>query len=406
MKRRDGLIFCYIACLCLLVGGITGLYLQVVNWLLEFCWKFLPQVTGISESIWPWVFCLPMGIVIGYLQRYFGRYPLTIQQVLQTVRLKGYFDYRNWKRTVISGLIILAAGASVGPEASATGILAGMIYWIGCRFKLAKLLVSQAPGETWHRQVRQVISQRIVDHQVKLRAQPITAYFKSDFQRKVCYGVWTLFGLAGLLGFFKFFPQEGVIGFHLAPLKWQWQGWYVVPLAVIFGWLFGWLFVKVGKLAEKWLDKIEYPIFEGLMGVVLLATGTLVTKDVLFSGEFSIQTFAHDALTMPLSYLIIFAIIKTFMTNVGFALGWRGGTIFPAIFASLSVGAAVAQVVGWMPQLVATMTVAVALTVILERPLVVIICLALIFPLQFIPFVVLISLLIHYGLQRWLCLRP
>ena len=41
--------------------------------------------------------------------------------------------------------------------------------------------------------------------------------------------------------------------------------------------------------------------------------------------------------------LLVIAVIKTLSTNIGFSLGWRGGKIFPSIFASVAVGAAIAQ---------------------------------------------------------------
>lgn len=72
------------------------------------------------------------------IQKYVGPYPLTIAKILDEVKVKGYFPYRNWWKILLAGLLILGAGASVGPEASASGLVAGMIYWFGCRYKLIR----------------------------------------------------------------------------------------------------------------------------------------------------------------------------------------------------------------------------------------------------------------------------
>ncbi|USS92960.1 hypothetical protein M8332_04965 [Fructilactobacillus ixorae] len=128
MNKVSGLAFTYIAVLSIIIGLVIGAYLQIINWIIEFTWHELPGLLGIKQVIWPWLFCLPMGIVIGLLQKYLGQYPLTIEEVLAQVKTEGHFGYHNWWRIVVLGLVILGAGASVGPEASATGIFAGMVY--------------------------------------------------------------------------------------------------------------------------------------------------------------------------------------------------------------------------------------------------------------------------------------
>lgn len=105
-------------------------------------------------------------------------------------------------------------------------------------------------------------------------------------------------------------------------------------------------------------------------------------------------------------FLILLAVIKTVVTNAGVALGWRGGTIFPAIFSSLAAGAALAQSFPWMPRLTASLVVAAAITVILEKPLISAIILILLLPIQFSGFVLLACLLTSYLLKRYPKIKP
>lgn len=199
-----------------------------------------------------------------------------------------------------------------------------------------------------------------------------------------------------MLGFFKLFPQEGVIGIHTRPIHWQWQGWLVVLPAMVAGWIFGWLFVKIGQLSQKYLNDQLHPIINGFLGGVILAVATMFSHDILFSGEFSIQGVARRCLTMSPWFLLMFALIKATVTNVDFSLGWRGGTIFPAIFSSLAIGALTAHYLSWMPRLTVTITVTTAITIILERPLLTAILMWLLLPIQFAPIVLCIAYLINY----------
>ena len=132
----------------------------------------------------------------------------------------------------------------------------------------------------------------------------------------------------------------------------------------------------------------------------------MFSKDILFSGEFSIVPFAHYSLRLAPGFLIALAFIKVLVTNLGFALGWRGGTIFPAIFSSLAIGATLAQFLPWMPKLTASLVVATAITVILEKPLISAIVLILLLPIQFSIFILLICVLTNWILKKIPVLKP
>lgn len=400
MSRLKTLTFIYMSFWSIVIGAVIGLYLQTINWLIDFVWKVLPKVLHIPYHWTTWCILLPMGIIIGVSQHYVGQYPLTIGEVLGEVKMKGHFTYHRWMRIVFNGLLILGAGGSIGPEASASGIAAGMIYWLGCRYKLVmSQQANLASLSTW-RQIRIITTARIKNHQEQVDSHPITNYFDRPKTKKSAYTVWTLFGILGMLAFFKLFPQEGVIGIHTPTIHWQWQGLLVIIPAMIAGWLFGWLFVKIGQLSQKYLNDTLHPIVNGFLGGLMLAIAAMFSRDILFSGEFSIQGFAQKCLSMSPMFLLLFALIKATVTNAGFSLGWRGGTIFPAIFSSLSVGALAAHYLAWMPRLTVAITVTTSITIILERPLLTAVLLWLLLPIQFAPIILVVAYLTNYLNQK------
>lgn len=81
----------------------------------------------------PFFICIPFGFIIGILIKRLGSYPLTIEEVLMSVKQEGKINYHNWWKSLTLGLISLAAGGSIGPEASTTVLGSGMVNWLGDR---------------------------------------------------------------------------------------------------------------------------------------------------------------------------------------------------------------------------------------------------------------------------------
>ena len=55
--------------------------------------------------------------------------------VLMRVKKTGRYLYKNIFSIIISALIPLLIGASIGPEAELTGIIAGLCTWVGDKLK-------------------------------------------------------------------------------------------------------------------------------------------------------------------------------------------------------------------------------------------------------------------------------
>lgn len=403
MRRYRLIATLYLLVAAMIIGVLTGLYLNTINYVIELVWHEIPNWLRLSGQWRIPVICMFFSLIIGLIQKYIGPYPLTIAKILDEVKVRGYFSYRNWWKILLAGLIILGAGASVGPEASASGLVAGMVYWFGCRYKLIRDQAADYHDQPVGQQLRAIVLTRFHS---KDHPHSFKDYFQSQKQRRVFYWGWTLVGLIGFFGYFHFFPQEGVIGFHHPSINWQWQEILVVIPALVIGWLFGFFFVKVSRLSEHWLSSPDWPILKAFAGGILLMAASYFSRDVLFSGEFSIIPFAHRSLALSPLFLILLAVIKTLVTNVGFSLGWRGGTIFPAIFSSLATGAALAQAFPWMPQLTACLVVATAITVILEKPLISAIILILLLPIQFSIFILLTCFVTSRVMKRCPKIRP
>lgn len=185
MNRLKTLTFIYMSFWSIVIGAITGLYLQTINWVIDLIWKALPHALHIPHYWTTWYILLPMGIIIGMAQHFLGQYPLTIGEVLGEVKMKGHFDYHRWPKIVFNGLLILGAGGSIGPEASASGIVARMIYWLGCRYKMIMSRQPQISTLSLGQQIKVMSTARISDWQAQIDARPITVYFSSAKRKKM-----------------------------------------------------------------------------------------------------------------------------------------------------------------------------------------------------------------------------
>lgn len=105
----------------------------------------------------------------------------------------------------------------------------------------------------------------------------------------------------------------------------------------------------------------------------------------LFSGEHQLIGFSEIALDQSVNELLLLGIGKAVLTVICFSFGWKGGTIFPAIFSSTAIGFALANTFPFMPGLIVGLVVAASVTIILDQPYVTAAILLFLFPVPFFP---------------------
>ncbi|WP_257795488.1 chloride channel protein [Lactobacillus crispatus] len=330
----------------------------------------------------PFFICIPFGFIIGILIKRLGSYPLTIEEVLMSVKQQGKINYHNWWKSLTLGLISLAAGGSIGPEASTTVLGSGMVNWLGDRLRL----IAYSSDWKWNHFWDTIVSKK------QLKKLPkFSSLFKSKLHQKVFCLIMVMIGVVGAAIVFKLFPEEGLFGIHHRHILWQWRYSMYVIILLIVGWSFGIFFLWSEKWSDYFAKKITIsPIIKATIWGIVLALLTLITSYALYSGEFQIVPFVHQALQISPLFLLVIAVIKTLSTNIGFSLGWRGGKIFPSIFASVAVGAAIAQFLPIMPVMCVAITVSASIAVILGKPLLTAILLILLLPIELAP-VILVS---------------
>ena len=62
-----------------IIGILTALYLNLINYVIDFIWGYFNHHSNFSlRPAYPFLICIPFGIIIGFLVKKLGSYPLTM----------------------------------------------------------------------------------------------------------------------------------------------------------------------------------------------------------------------------------------------------------------------------------------------------------------------------------------
>ena len=115
---------------------------------------------------------------------------------------------------------------------------------------------------------------------------------------------------------------------------------FAVPLGLIGG-LVGVLFmVALKRLQQLFAPMKQHLVLRGLIGGLGMGVIGALLPLTLFSGEEqTLELIAHAA-EIGVVMLVLLALVKLFATSLLLATGWKGGYIFPLMFASAALGLA------------------------------------------------------------------
>ena len=118
-------------------------------------------------------------------------------------------------------------------------------------------------------------------------------------------------------------------------------------------------------------------------GVILAVIGYLFPLS-MFSGESDMHMLMVNWTEYSAGILVLTSAAKLFLVNICIRLGWRGGSIFPVLFAGTTLGYAFALVSGMDGTFAVAVTAAALYGFIQRKPLTVTAVLLLCFPLSYV----------------------
>ncbi len=319
-------------------GAVIWIFLKAVGLCTEIIWTVIPAHAGWKYL--PVLICAAGGLLAGLIHKRCGNYPEELRTVLGRIKRDKHYGYGNMPVLLICAFIPLVFGASVGPEAGLTGIIAGLCYWVGDNVK-------------WARENAEVYSE--IGAAVTLGSLfrvPLFGIFAVEededgdapvnieipkASKLVLYGLsigaaflmmkllGALFGPAG-----EGFPSYGYTEATAAD--------YALMLAYIPLGLALCLFFGYSEKASEWIASRLPVIARETVCGICVGIMALIVPAVLFSGEEQMADLTEMYARFTPAALIGVCLLKLVMTAFCIRLGLSGGHFFPVIFACSCMG--------------------------------------------------------------------
>jgi len=368
-------------------GAVIWLFLKALEVCTGLIWETIPSVTGVNYV--PVLACTALGLAAGLIRKKYGDYPEELPEVLGQIKKNKHYDYGKMPVMLICAFIPLVLGASVGPEAGLTGIIAGLCYWVGDNAKYAKnhskiyseIGAAVTIGSLFHVPLFGIFAveepaegEDAQDSVIPKTSKLILYGLSLAAAFLTMKGLGTLFGAAG----------EGMPSFDYAELH---AADYALSLAYIpAGIILYCVFVLSEKLCGKAANHIPAVVKETLCGLAVGVMALLVPA-VLFSGEGQMELLPEMTAASGAAALMGICLLKLFMTAFCIRFGLKGGHFFPVIFACSSMGFALAALIpgtGADPVFAAAIVTAAALGAQMRKPIATSMLLLICFPLRLV----------------------
>jgi chloride channel protein, CIC family len=332
--------------LMLLVGlmGIisalfTFLFMIIVNRGIALVWEQAALAIGLDPRLFTLLICTLGGLLVGLLVKIFGDHNAIFSEIMLEFGKTGRFDYRNAPGIVITALVSLISGGSLGPEAPLADACGGIGTWLSDRFKL-KENENRAMGYSGFSGmlaafITSPFSGALLTLESAQGGASAGGTYLWGFVPSLLASATATVVFVGLTG--RFF--ETLYAFpnyipRLADLLW----------AVPFG-LAGALVGVFFMLGLRWLRQFMQPlkthlVWRGLIGGLVMGIIGALLPLTRFSGEAETLELIDEATQMGFLMLVVLAVSKLFATAFLLATGWKGGYIFPVMFAGIAIGMA------------------------------------------------------------------
>ncbi|WP_292812853.1 chloride channel protein [Methanobrevibacter sp.] len=367
-----------------IIGAIAGLiiwcFIRGMNLGIDFLWSYLPGL--INFKYYTIVVCLIGGISIGLWKSKYGDSPQELEEVIKTVKKNNRYSYNNLFPSIVSSIFPLILGASIGPEAGLTGIIAGLCTWAGDKLKI------------FNNELEELAQIGITATLGTIFASPLFGFVEpieneESTLPKTSKNILYFVAILSSFGIFIFLNRitHNHAGLHsigtatLANLNYP-----GIILLIILGVALSYVFFISQKLSKAMFKSLEnnYILKGAIGGLMLGIIGTLLPL-TMFSGEKQIYLLLDNGMQIGLIILILTSLIKIVLTNVCIESGLKGGQFFPLIFSGTAMGYAMSVLLNMDPIISMTIVTTSFMASILRKPIAVVLLLMIIFPMNLIP---------------------
>lgn len=320
------------AILGLMGGVIAGTYwigLEYLTHALAFFegWKVIP-VMAIS------------GLLAGLIIHFIGD-PGEIHLIVNNIRFnKGKLDPKNNPSMILSSLLCVASGGSLGPEAPLVQVTGSTGSWLGKIFRLK--------GE----ELRSLSIAGMASGFTALFGAPLggSLFSLEILHHKYAVEYYKAIIPAFVASCFSYLVFALIIHLGLGPIwdlsAYEYSGIFDFGYAVLFailGAAFGWIFIFCTKLFKAAFELRPVPIYiKTLIGGIALGLIAYYLPLTRYFGHHEINELLGGSLSLELLIAILF--FKIIAISITVTSGWRGGFIIPLFFVGATLGLIIHQI--------------------------------------------------------------
>ena len=379
--KNNALFLLYTVILGAIVGMIVWGFLRVMNLGIFFFWDFLPS--QFDFPLYTLCLCTAGGVLIGLWKRRFGDYPEELHIVVGTVKKTGRYPYHNVFSTLGSALFPLLIGASVGPEAGLTGVIAGLCSWVGDKLKRFRRELTELTAIGLSATLGTIFRSPMFGFMEPIESDKDTVLPKTSKIVLYFTAILSSFGVFILLN--KLFGVSMGMESMEAEKQDLFSYLFAVPLTLI-GIAAGYLFFIFQKLTSALKNKLEkYVVLRSAVGGLLLGIAGTFLPLTMFSGEHQIGVVMEGMKDIGAVMLLVVAFIKLLLTNICIESGLKGGHFFPVIFCGVCIGCSVSLLSGVSAVFCAAVVTTALVGHTLKKPVATVLLLMIVFPPKLIP---------------------
>jgi H+/Cl- antiporter ClcA len=353
----------------LICALVTFAFIALVHQGTGLIWEQAAQALGIDPRLFTVLVCAIGGLLVGLLVKLFGDHNAIFADLMLEFGKTGRFDYRNAPGIVITAFVSLISGASLGPEAPLADACGSIGTLMGDRLKLDEQETRTMGYSGVSGMLAAFITQPVGGALLGLESAQggssgKQTYFWVLFPSLLASAVSTVVFVLLSGSFFETLYVFPAYSPRLVDLV------YAVPLGLIGG-AVGLLFMlSLRRLQRLFQPMKTHVVLRGLVGGLGMGLIGALLPLTLFSGESETAELITHAAEIGILMLIVLGLAKLLATSLLLATGWKGGYIFPIMFASVALGLAVNLLFPGIPVAVAVAaTMAGATVATLKAPL-------------------------------------
>ena len=353
----------------LMCALVTFTFMALVHQGTSLIWEQAALVLGIDPRLFTVLVCTIGGLLVGLLVKLFGDHNAIFAELMQEFGKTGRFNYHHAPGIVITAFVSLISGASLGPESPLADACGGMGTLMADKLKLDERETRTMGFSGMSSMLAAFITSPFSGAILGMESAQggfsgLTMYFWVLFPSLLASAVAVVVFVLLSGTFFETLYQFPAYAPRVVDLL------YAVPLGLIGG-AVGLLFMlSLRRLQRLFQPMKAHVVLRGLLGGLGMGLIGALLPLTLFSGEEQTADLITHAAEIGVVMLIVLSVAKLFATSLLLATGWKGGYIFPIMFASVALGLAVNLVFPHIPIAVTVAaTMAGALVAAMKAPL-------------------------------------